>query len=65
MPKMKTHSASKKRFTKTASGKVKRSHAYKRHMMASKTANRKRRLRHCAYMVDGDATKFKVLLPYQ
>jgi len=64
MPKMKTHSAAKKRFKKTASGKVKRSHAYKRHLMASKTAKRKRRLRHAAYMVSGDAQHICRLLPY-
>jgi len=65
MPKMKTHSSSKKRFSKTASGKIKRGHAYKRHLMASKTAKRKRRLRHCAYMPLGDAQKISKLLPYE
>ncbi len=61
---MKTHSASKKRFSKTATGKVKRSKAYRRHLMASKTSKRKRQLRKCAYMVSGDARKFSKLLPY-
>lgn len=64
MPKMKTHSASKKRFKKTAKGKVKRAHAYKRHLMASKTAKRKRHLRKGAYLEGGDAAQIKSLLPY-
>lgn len=65
MPKMKTHSASKKRFTKTARGKVKRSHAYKRHLMASKTAKRKRQLRACTYIDQADHARFRALLPYE
>ncbi len=65
MPKMKTHSASKKRFSKTKSGKVKRAHAYKRHLMASKTAKRKRHLRPCTYMGRTDHGRFIALLPYE
>jgi large subunit ribosomal protein L35 len=64
MPKMKTHSSSKKRFRKTATGKLKRGHAYKRHMMASKTSKRKRRLRKATYLEGGDAVKIHSLLPY-
>lgn len=64
MPKMKTHSAAKKRFKKTAKGKIKRSHAYKRHSMACKTSKRKRHLRHADYMAPGDAHKISRLLPY-
>ncbi|HBR70384.1 TPA: 50S ribosomal protein L35 [Candidatus Dependentiae bacterium] len=64
MPKMKTHSAAKKRFKKTAKGKIKRQHAYKRHLMASKTSKRKRHLRHADYMASGDAQRIERLLPY-
>ena len=64
MPKVKTHSAAKKRFKKTAKGKIKRAHAYKRHLMASKTSKRKRHLRHGAYMARGDAHNISSLLPY-
>jgi large subunit ribosomal protein L35 len=45
MPKMKTHKGSKKRFKVTATGKLKRLQAGKRHLNSSKTAKRKRHLR--------------------
>jgi large subunit ribosomal protein L35 len=45
MPKMKTRSGAKKRFKLTASGKVKRSRAYRSHILTSKTTKRKRHLR--------------------
>ena len=42
MPKMKTHSASKKRFRLTGSGKLVRRHAFKSHLLEHKSAKRKR-----------------------
>ena len=45
MPKMKTHKGAKKRFSVTASGKVRRLKAYKSHILTKKSAKRKRRLR--------------------
>ena len=45
MPKMKTHSASKKRFRLSASGKVVRRKAFKSHILEKKTAKRKRGFR--------------------
>jgi large subunit ribosomal protein L35 len=45
MPKMKTHKASKKRFRVTASGKLKRRQAGKKHLLSHKTGKRKRHLR--------------------
>jgi large subunit ribosomal protein L35 len=45
MPKMKTHKASRKRFKVTASGKLKRSQAGKKHLNSPKTRKRKRQLR--------------------
>ena len=45
MPKMKTHKASKKRFRVTASGKLKRRQAGKKHLLSHKTGKRKRQLR--------------------
>ena len=42
MPKMKTNSGSKKRFTLTGTGKVKRKHAYKSHILTKKTKKQKR-----------------------
>lgn len=44
MPKIKTKSAAKKRFMLTASGKVKRKHAYKSHILTKKSKKRKRNL---------------------
>lgn len=45
MPKLKTKSAAKKRFELTATGKVKRTTAYKRHCLACKTTKMKRQAR--------------------
>jgi large subunit ribosomal protein L35 len=45
MPKIKTHSGAKKRFKLTKSGKVKRSQAYKRHILTKKSTKLKRGLR--------------------
>jgi large subunit ribosomal protein L35 len=45
MPKMKTRSGAKKRFSFTATGKIKRAKAYKSHILTSKTKKRKRNLR--------------------
>ena len=46
MPKMKTHKGSKKRFRVTATGKLKRRQAGKRHLNSAKTGKRKGHLRH-------------------
>ena len=51
MPKQKTHKASKKRFRVTASGKLKRRQAGKKHLLSHKTGKRKRQLR--GVIVDG------------
>jgi large subunit ribosomal protein L35 len=42
---MKTHKGSKKRFRVTASGKLKRRQAGKKHLLSHKTGKRKRHLR--------------------
>lgn len=44
MPKMKTKSGAKKRFTLTGSGKIKRKHAFKSHILTKKSTKRKRNL---------------------
>ncbi|MBQ0076908.1 MAG: 50S ribosomal protein L35 [Bacteroidales bacterium] len=51
MPKVKTNSGAKKRFTLTGTGKIKRKHAYHSHILTKKTKKQKRRLDHVA-MVD-------------
>ena len=45
MPKLKTHSGAKKRFNLTKSGKVKRAHAYKSHILTKKSPKRIRGFR--------------------
>ena len=45
MPKLKTHRGAAKRFKLTGSGKVRRRHALKNHILTKKTRKRKRRLR--------------------
>jgi len=64
MPKLKTHKGASKRFKKTASGKLKRGHAFMRHILTSKSSKRKRHL-DMATMVDpADAPRIKRMLPY-
>ncbi len=64
MPKLKTHSSSKKRFKITGTGKVKRSKAYKRHILTKKTTKTKRNLRKSTVASDSNAAIIKALLPY-
>jgi len=44
MPKMKTNSGAKKRFALTGTGKIKRKHAFKSHILTKKTKKQKRNL---------------------
>lgn len=64
MPKMKSHSAAKKRFKKLKSGLIKYSKAGKRHILTKKSSKRKRQLRESAYINCCDMRHFRVLLPY-
>ncbi len=54
MPKMKTKSGAKKRFTFTGTGKIKRKHAYKSHILTKKETKRKRNLTHVALIDKAD-----------
>ncbi len=67
MPKLKTHSASKKRFSLTQNCKVKRAHAYKSHLLNGhgKTTKRKRGLRKGAYADSTNAATVKRMIPYK
>lgn len=65
MPKQKTHSGAKKRFKLTKTGKVKRAHAYKSHILNKKTTKRKRGLRQGAYADKTNAPVIKKLIPYK
>jgi large subunit ribosomal protein L35 len=63
MPKMKTHKGAKKRFSVTASGKVRRLKAYKSHILTKKSAKRKRNLRRATTVAtNGEAKNIKRLL---
>ncbi|WP_010651115.1 50S ribosomal protein L35 [Oceanobacillus massiliensis] len=63
MPKMKTHRGSAKRFKRTGSGKLKRSHAFTSHMFANKSQKQKRKLRKGAIVSSGDYKRIKAMLP--
>ena len=63
MPKVKTHSSSKKRFKITGTGKVKMSHAFRRHRLISKSRKAKKRHRLGAYVAAGDAANVKGCCP--
>ena len=62
MPKIKTNSGSKKRFALTGTGKVKRKHAFKSHILTKKTKNQKRNLTHIALVANVDEKRVKALL---
>jgi large subunit ribosomal protein L35 len=62
MPKMKTKKSAAKRFKKTGTGKLKRSHAYTSHMFANKTQKQKRKLRKSALVSKGDQKRLKDVL---
>ncbi|MCL2568161.1 MAG: 50S ribosomal protein L35 [Oscillospiraceae bacterium] len=64
MPKLKTHSGAKKRFKITKSGKVKRSHAFKSHILTKKSTKRKRNLRKGAYADVTNEAAIKHMIPY-
>ncbi len=65
MPKIKTHSGAKKRFNLTKTGKVKRAHAYKSHILNKKTTKRKRNLRKAAMADCTNVAQVKRLIPYK
>ena len=62
MPKMKTNAGAKKRFTLTGSGKIKRKHAYKSHILTKKSTKRKRNLGYFGTVDKADEKNVKPLL---
>ncbi len=62
MPKMKTHSGTKKRFSVTGSGKIKRRKAYTSHILTKKSKKRKRNLRHAGLVHSTNERLIKRLL---
>ncbi len=63
MPKAKTHSGAKKRFKKTAKGKIKFARSGARHLLVSKSEKRVRKLKQNAYIDQGMEKKINRLLP--
>ena len=64
MPKLKTHRGAAKRFKSTASGRFKRSRAYKSHILTKKTTKRKRQLDTQAMTSPADHKRVTRMLPY-
>lgn len=64
MPKIKSHSASKKRFSMTKNGLVKRGHMGKRHILTKKSTKRKRNLRKAGYADKTCVAAIKKMIPY-
>ncbi len=64
MPKLKTHRGAAKRFKATASGRFKRSKAYKSHILTKKTTKRKRKLDTRTMVSPSDQRRVAQMLPY-
>jgi large subunit ribosomal protein L35 len=59
MPKMKTKSSAKKRFKLSGTGKIKRKHAFKSHILTKKSKKRKLKLTHSGLVDESDADNIK------
>lgn len=64
MPKMKTKRGAAKRFKVRASGSIKRSQAFKRHILTKKTTKNKRQLRGIVTVHPSDEMSVRTMLPY-
>jgi large subunit ribosomal protein L35 len=64
MPKMKTKSGAAKRFKIRSSGGIKRSQAFKRHILTKKTTKAKRQLRGMTGVHDSDKAQVRAMMPY-
>ncbi len=62
MPKLKTNSSAKKRFSVTGTGKIKRKHAFKSHILTKKSTKGKRALTKSGLVHKRDMTNIKFLL---
>ena len=65
MPKLKTHSGAKKRFNMTKTGKVKRAHAFKSHILTKKDTKRGRRLRKATMADKTNVKAIRLMVPYK
>lgn len=64
MPKLKTHKGAQKRFHKTGSGLFKRGCSHQRHLLSSKSSNRKRHLDMGSLVDKSDCPRVRAMLPY-
>jgi len=62
MPKMKTNAGAKKRYSLTGTGKIKRKHAFKSHILTKKSTKRKRNLGYFGIISKPDEKNAKILL---
>ena len=62
MPKMKTNPSAKKRFSLTGTGKIKRKHAFKSHILTKKSKKQKRNLTYFGTVHKADESNAKLLL---
>ena len=62
MPKVKTKSGAKKRFKLTGTGKIKRKHAFKSHILTKKTKKQKRNLTKVSLVHKTDVGRVKDML---
>ena len=65
MPKIKTNSGAKKRFTLTGTGKIKRKHAFHSHILTKKTKKQKRNLVHDAIVDRTNVKQVRELLCHE
>ncbi len=64
MPKMKSNRGAAKRFSKTGSGRFKRSKAFANHILTKKSTKRKRNLRGITLVAEQDTPAVRRMLPY-
>jgi large subunit ribosomal protein L35 len=63
MPKIRTNRGAAKRFTKTGTGRIKRRHSHKSHILTKKSQKRKRHLRHAALIDRADEAAVRQMIP--
>ena len=64
MPKLKTHRGAAKRFKKSGTGKIRRTKAFRRHILTSKSKKVKRHMRGLVTVAPADAARLRRMLPY-
>jgi large subunit ribosomal protein L35 len=62
--KLKTHRGARKRFKITATGKIKRMHSGKRHLLGTKKPGRMRKLKKLTLVNEADVRTLRQMLPY-